>query len=105
MFLLGAAAIIALFACYFLIRSQQDAPEKSSVPGFTQPVAEGRELMCLADSREEAQAIADSYGITLVDFSYGVAVFTTQESPSSVIARGEAQGLHPLSPNQIVTID
>ena len=65
-------------------------------------IAEGKELLCLADSREEAEEIAESYGIELVSFESGVAVFHTQENPRDVIARGKSEGLPELSLNRIV---
>ncbi len=60
----------------------------------------GSELTCLADSREEAEEIAKSYGIELVHFSSGVASFHTDGDPADVIKRGKEQGLKELSINR-----
>ncbi|MBR5420065.1 MAG: hypothetical protein IK115_02835 [Lachnospiraceae bacterium] len=57
---------------------------------------EGRELIALTDSEEEAQLIADQYGITLVVYAQGVATFHTEEDPQEVIKRGEENDLPKL---------
>ena len=62
-------------------------------------IVEGRELMCSAGGREEAEDIAEKYAIELVDYGLGVAVFHTEEDPSAVIERGKKQGLPELSKN------
>lgn len=66
-----------------------------------QQIAPGRELMCLAKTREEAEAVAECYGIELVDFEHGVAVFHTEENPYEVIRRGKDNGWTLLSANTI----
>ena len=62
-------------------------------------------LICSAESEEEAKQIAEQYGIRLVEFSYGVASFYTEEDPAEVIRRGLEQGWTELSLNQIHPID
>ena len=73
----------------------------------TIPVEYSREepLICSAESQEEAQQIAQQYGIRLVDYSYGVATFYTEEDPAEVIRRGIEAGWTELSLNQITPID
>lgn len=61
---------------------------------------EAEPLLCLADSREEAEKIAELYGITLLSYEFGTAVFSTQEDPREVIRRGQEQGWPELSLNQ-----
>ena len=63
---------------------------------------EGKELMCLIDTKEEAEAIARQYGIQLVEFSYGVATFHTDENPNDVIAMGLKLGYPELSLNRVM---
>ena len=46
-------------------------------------------LMVEAETLEEAQALAELYGITLVDFNLGLATFSTGEDPQAVIRRGQ----------------
>lgn len=60
---------------------------------------EGEELLCIAGSRSEAEEIAKMYQIELVDFSYGVATFHTEEDPRAVIERGKEKGYPELSIN------
>ena len=57
------------------------------------------ELIKLADSQEEAEKIAKTYGIELVEFSFGVAGFHTDEDPEEVISRGKENGWPELSRN------
>lgn len=54
------------------------------------------ELMALVETEEEAQSIAEQYGIEFVSYSNGVAVYKTEEDPAVVIARGEEKGYPPL---------
>ena len=61
--------------------------------------SEGRELSAAVNSEDEAKEIATQYGIEFVDFSYGVAVFHTEEDPVSVINRGKKNGWPLLSIN------
>lgn len=49
-------------------------------------------LMAMAETEEEAKKIAEQYGIELVSFSDGVAVYQTDEKLADVIARGQEQG-------------
>ena len=67
-------------------------------------VAAGQELTCLAQSREEALAIAAQYEIELVTFEAGVAVFHTDRSWQRVIEQGKEAGWPELSPNYIMEL-
>lgn len=55
------------------------------------------QLTCLADSQQEAEQIAQSYGIELVSFEYGVAVFKSDKPYRELIAYGEENNLKQLS--------
>ena len=59
------------------------------------------QLMASAQTQEEAQSIADLYGITLVDWGYGVATYRTDEDPREVIRRGQENAWPELSLNYI----
>lgn len=72
---------------------------------FQQQVVEGAELMCLADSRAEAEDIAELYDIILVDFANGVATFTTDKDLQEVIQLGKDNGWTELSVNHIIELD
>lgn len=68
-----------------------EPPAPVQIPNTVQntQIAEGEELFALAENEEEAKKIAELYGISLVDFSYGVASFHTDEDLSAVIKRGK----------------
>jgi len=69
------------------------------------PYSQEAPLICSAESEEEALQIAEQYGIRLVEYSYGVASFYTEDDPSAVIRHGIDQGWTELSLNQIHPID
>ena len=46
------------------------------------------ELTALADNQEEAEEIAELYGIELSSYSYGVATYTTEKNPQELIELG-----------------
>lgn len=57
------------------------------------------ELVALADTQEEAEEIAELYGIELNSYSYGVATYTTDKSPQELIELGTEKGYPALTPN------
>ena len=101
LFTIGIALVI--FAAFLVgcVRKPQEIHAESVTP----ECAEGQELFCLASSQENAQEIADMYGIELVSFSEGVATFHTEENPVDVINRGIEKGYPVLELNSIMTID
>lgn len=62
------------------------------------------QLVGIVDTEEQAQEIAEQYGITLVSYEYGIAVYHTQEDPLEVISRGQESGYPALSLNYVQTI-
>ena len=62
-------------------------------------------LMALVDTQEEAEEIAEQYGISLTSYENGVAVYHAEEDPYDVIARGQENGYHELSVNLIRRLD
>lgn len=78
---------------------KRKAEQVPVIPVPLEEYVEGAELLCVTDSLEQAQNIADMYGIELVEFSYGVATFHTTEDPRDVIARGKEKGYPELSIN------
>lgn len=62
------------------------------------------QLMTLVETKEEAEAIAQQYGIELTYFSEGVASFRTDEDPQAVIDRGEKNGYPQLYLNRTVNM-
>lgn len=81
--------------------SPSDIVEVPTTPEHPDMDLEGQ-LITLAESLEEAEQIAALYGIELLSFSDGVALFFTQEDTIEVIERGKANGWPELSENRIV---
>lgn len=67
--------------------------------------APDKPLFALAESEEEAKEIAESYGIELVEFNYGVASFYTDKDLRELIEWGKEQGLPLLEINYITQIN
>lgn len=57
------------------------------------------QLTALADTLEEAQEIADLYGIELASYSYGVAVYHTDKDISELIQLGLDNDYPTLAPD------
>ncbi|MBD5508139.1 MAG: hypothetical protein HDR05_08865 [Lachnospiraceae bacterium] len=57
------------------------------------------QLTALADTLEDAQEIADLYGIELVSYSYGVAVYHTDKDISELIQLGLDNDYPTLAPD------
>lgn len=62
-------------------------------------LAEEQPLMAMVETEDEAEKIAEQYGIELVSFSDGVAVYQTDEKIADVIDRGREQGYPQLYMN------
>ena len=86
------------------VTGEEKTPEQTENPEEPEDITVGKELMCLADSREEAEAIAAQYGIELVEYRYGVAAFHTDRPPREVIAEGIANGWPELSENHVISL-
>ena len=80
-------------------RPENIAPWKDSDSKGIGSVSEEGQLMGFAESQEDAEALAELYGIELVDFGYQIALFRTQENPREVIRRGRENGWPELSIN------
>ena len=87
---------VSLWGCK---SNQIESPTFSPNQVIPQNISEEEPLMATVESREEAEAIAQQYGITLVSWGYGIATFFTEENPQDVIQRGLAQGWPELSLN------
>lgn len=57
------------------------------------------ELTALADTREEAEEIANLYGIELSAYSYGVATYTTDKNLHELMELGLENDYPELTPN------
>ena len=65
------------------------------------------ELIGSAETYEEAEKIADMYGISLINYSYGVALYRTKgdDTVDEIIKLGKDNGYPELTPNYTVTLD
>ncbi|WP_092643149.1 hypothetical protein [Acetanaerobacterium elongatum] len=59
------------------------------------------ELLCLTQTKQQADEIAQLYNITLKSFDNGIAVFTTEEDLQTVIDRGKKNGWVELYKNMV----
>ena len=57
------------------------------------------ELTALTNTQEEAEEIAELYGIELSSYSYGVATYTTDKNPQELIELGVENDYPALTPN------
>lgn len=77
--------------------SKTEAKPEIPDPDAVDPNAQ---LLCITQSREEAEEIAALYGITLVEYEEGVALFYTEEAPQDVVRKGLDNGWPELSLNR-----
>lgn len=77
--------------------------QSMDLEGMDQMMMADDSLMAAAESEEEAQEIAEQYGIELVSFENGIALYHTEEDPFDVIARGQENGYPQLSINFVRT--
>lgn len=63
-----------------------------------------REVIALADTREEAEEIAELYGIELSTYSYGVATYTTDKNLQELMDLGAENDYPTLTPNYEVEL-
>ena len=68
------------------------------------PVDPDGQLLYTAESQKEAEEIAELYGIDLVSYHDGLAVYHTDEDPREVISRGAENGWPELSLNEQVKL-
>ena len=99
---LAAALALGLGAFGWACRRDSGALVQSS-GSFPMDYNREEPLLFPAESLEEAQAVGAQYGITLLSYDFGLAVYGTQEDPVEVIRRGREQGWPELSLN--VTLD
>ncbi len=93
--------IVAFVLTTTLSSCQQSTVKKQS----EETQSKGGELFCMVDNEEEGRRIAELYGITMVEYTYKVAIFTTDEDISEVISRGKENGWPTLEVNYVVNVD
>lgn len=85
-------------------QEQMTLPERKVLSSLSEDADEGEaggttSLTALADDLEEAEEIADLYGIELDSYSYGVAVYVTDKDVQELISMGEENDYPTLAPN------
>lgn len=95
----GGLMILPLLLLTLLGCSREEVPLSPRETDTT-----GGRLICTAETEEQAQEIAQLYGIELIAFRNGVAVFTTEEDPWKVIRRGMEAGWPELSLDRQISI-
>ena len=86
------------------VEKDMNALSDNIVPGVENVATDipaGEELYAVVSNEEDAQAIADQYGIELVEYAQGVATYHTEEDPGTVVRRGRENGWHPLAVNHV----
>ena len=81
------------------IPKEPGSVEEGQIGAGDEGPVEGKELLALVETEEEALRIAELYGIELVSFQYGVAAYHTEEDPVAVIRRGQENGWPALEIN------
>ena len=76
----------------------------SPAPANGDPLYVPGQLMGEAETEEEALEIAGLYGIELIRFRNGIAVYQTDEDLDTVIERGRANGWPALEKDGLLTI-
>lgn len=83
-----------------------EKPVQTNQPAAVQNEYVEGELLAIVETKEQAEEIADLYGITLKSWNTTkVAVFVTSRDIYDVIAEGKEKGWPELSPNTIYHID
>lgn len=81
-------------------------PEVEVQQDLAENVEEGEVILtALADTQEEAEKIADLYGIELKAYSYGVATYVTDKDPEAVIEEGIEKGYPTLAVDQKIYLE
>lgn len=78
---------------------KEDLHPQTNVDSTDTDADDSPQLTALADSLEDAQEIAELYGIELESYSYGVASYRTDKDISELINFGTENDYPTLSPN------
>lgn len=62
-------------------------------------------MMALAESEEEAVRIAELYGVTFIEYSYGVATYETEKDPNELIEFGKRNQYPAIEINNLNYLD
>ena len=62
-------------------------------------------LLAIAQTQQDAEAIAEQYGITLVSWDEGLAQFSTERDVNEIIREGKENGWPELSRNDFADLN
>ncbi|GFI23629.1 hypothetical protein IMSAGC011_02419 [Lachnospiraceae bacterium] len=79
--------------------SLQQVPQFIEIESSSEEVRSAIELIALSKDQEEAEKIAELYGIELSSFSDGIAVYTTDKDPQELMELGDNNGYPALTVN------
>ena len=99
------AVVFLLTALLSGCTNRSQPPVSTSEPVRIVNYAEGRELMCMAETEQQAREIASLYGMELVDYREGFALFHTEEDPVAVKQRGIDNGWPEMEINVVNPLD
>jgi len=109
-----AAALLFLCGCHAAggnetppsrdTQPTQPLPTDLTAPAQPGDVSADGQLKGRAETQKEAEEIAALYGIELVDFQNGLALYYTEEDPKEVIRRGEENDWPQLSLNRTIQL-
>lgn len=97
-------AAVALFLCgcrrseQFVYTPIETADPASASEDLT-PVSSSGQLLSIAETIQDAEKIAELYGITLICYQDCLAVYHTEKDPSELIRLGAENGWPELSLN------
>ena len=84
------------------IESSEPAENNGQNDQGGEPMYVPNELVGSFETEKEALKAADLYGIELVSFSYGIALFRCEGDPEALIKKGQLNGWPELSLNHIM---
>jgi len=79
--------------------SIQKIPQLIETENSSEVEKKETELIALAEDQTEAEKIAKLYGIELISFSDGIAVYTTDKDPQELMELGDNNGYPTLTVN------
>ena len=62
-------------------------------------------VIAIAETRNEAEEIAELYGIELIEYSYKTAVYITQKEAEELVRWGKEQGYPAIAINQKYSVN
>lgn len=99
----AAVLVLGLGAAFFLKPKEKEVQLEKNLE--KNPIQqETWELICMVETKEEAEKLADAYGIELIKYNEKVAVFQTDKSAKEIIEIGKEKDLPELSANNIVEL-